>query len=56
MYKLFNRWLWNKYYIKALDLEEKYNKAGDKEKVSRCIKLQNIMQSLRDELITGKIK
>ena len=56
MRKRFNRWLWNTCYIKALELEERYNRIGDEEKARRCIKLQNLLQSLKDELIKGTLK
>lgn len=40
----------NKVYEKVLNLEKEYAENGDTENVSRCIKLENLMQYFKEEL------
>lgn len=56
MKKRFYAWLWEKLYLRALNLEQKHFINGDIVKSNDYIKLQNKMNQLKDELIAGEIK
>lgn len=56
MKKRFYAWLWKKFYFRALNLEQMHFNKGNLDKSNDYIKLQNKMQQLKDELITGEVK
>lgn len=56
MKKRLYAWLWKKLYARALNLEQMYFCKGYYDMSNEYIKLQNLMQFLKEELITGEIK
>ena len=56
MKKKFYKWLFKKFYFRALRIENKYSREGNMQMINECIKLQNQLNFLKDELITGDIK
>lgn len=52
----FYSWLFKKLYFRVIKIEQQYFHKGDFNMSNECIRLQNLMNYLKEELITGKIK
>ena len=54
MRKLLYRWMWKKIYRRVLKIERYCVKQGDMETASDCIRLANLMNYFKDEIIWRK--
>lgn len=56
----YKRTAFNKVYEKVLNLEKEYAENGDTENISRCIKLENLIQYFKEELkdcnVEGRVR
>lgn len=52
----FYSWLFKKLYFRVIKIEQQYFHKGNLNMSNECIRLQNLMNYLKEELITGKIK
>ena len=52
----FYSWLFKKLHFRAIKIEQQYFDKGNLNMSNECIRLQNLMNYLKEELITGKIK
>ena len=43
--------MWKKIYIRVLCVEQKYYRKGDMESSNDCIRLENLMNYFKDEII-----
>lgn len=55
MKKKFYTWLFKKFYARVCDIEQQYYSKCYLGMSNECIRLQNLMNYLKDELITGEI-
>lgn len=51
MRKLLYRWMWKKIYMRVLCIEQKYYRKGYMEESNDCIRLENLMNYFKDEII-----
>lgn len=51
MRKLLYRWIWKKIYRRVLKIERYCIKQGDMETANDCIRLENLMNYFKDEII-----
>ena len=51
MSKLLYRWMWKKIYIRVLNIEKYYFCRGDMDTTNDCIRLENLMNYFKDEII-----
>lgn len=51
MSKLLYRWMWEKIYRKVLCIERQYFIKGNMDTANDCIRLENLMNYFKDEII-----
>ena len=51
MRKLLYRWMWKKIYRRVLCVEQKHFRKGSMDTANDCIRLENLMNYFKDEII-----
>ena len=51
MRRLFYRWIWEKIYRRVLCIEQQYFFKGNMDASNDCIRLENLMNYFKDEII-----
>lgn len=51
MKRLFYRWIWKKIYFRILNIEQKYYRNGNMQTSNDCIRLENLMNYFKSEII-----
>lgn len=51
MKKKLYKWIWKKLYRKVLNIEKIYRNNGIMETVNDCIRLENLLHYLRDDIV-----
>ena len=54
MRKLLYRWMWKKIYRRVVSIEQQYWRKENMDTANDCIRLENLMNYFKDEIIVEK--